>query len=66
MRDITIGVTSRLAKIENSMVQAASAPNCATIVKSDSSSTPKPSASARLVATTGLASSFTVSRIASS
>ena len=66
MRDITNGVIRRFAKIEKSIVAAASAPNCAIRVKSERSSTPNPRARARLTAITGAASSLTVSMTASS
>ncbi len=46
---------SVLAKIENSTVAAANAPNCKIRVKSDSGRTPNPSASAGLTAMTGAA-----------
>ena len=54
-----IGVTSRFATIEISMVAAASAPNCATTVKLENSRIPKPKASATDEMTRGVASSAT-------
>ena len=61
-----IGVTNKFANIENNMVAAANAPNCATIVKFEKIKIPKPNASAILDTIRGVASSFTAVFTASS
>ena len=59
-----IGVIRRLAIMENSMVAADRAPNCATTVKLENNRMPNPSARARLETIRGVASSSAAIRTA--